>query len=403
MASIRTIFVTSGLLLLASCAVSLPTYQSGTPCLAAGYSIVDDFTGARRGRCVVTSDDAVRISILKEDSMVINESPWFSFKIIPEPSGTATSATIAIQYFGAPHRYQPKTSIDGLNWTPVDDAMISINGDGDIATLRIAIDDQPIWVSAQELITPTFYKAWIRTVTEKTPASSFLVGKSKHDLTINGLDAGSDLKDVLMIVGRQHPPEVSGAFAFFAFAETLLGESELATAFRSQYRIIAIPLLNPDGVIKGNWRHNLGDTDLNRDWGPFTQPETAGVRDLLERLDDGDFRIRMFADFHSTKRNLLYTQNDDFPTSPPDFVPTWLASAKKRILDYEFTNEASEVSDQANSKNYMYKRYGIPSVTFEVGDETDRDATRRAAVIFAEELMQLLLCTKQSEDFKTCQ
>jgi hypothetical protein len=39
----------------------------------------------------------------------------------------------------------------------------------------------------------------------------------------------------------------------------------------------------------------------------------------------------------------------------------------------------------------MYKRYGIPSVTYEVGDETDRLATETAAVVFAEEFMKLLL------------
>ena len=29
----------------------------------------------------------------------------------------------------------------------------------------------------------------------------------------------------------------------------------------------------------GNWRHDLGHTDLNRDRGPFKQPETALIRD----------------------------------------------------------------------------------------------------------------------------
>jgi hypothetical protein len=41
----------------------------------------------------------------------------------------------------------------------------------------------------------------------------------------------------------------------------------------------------------------------------------------------------------------------------------------------------------------MYSRYGIPAATYEVGDETDREATRQAAVVFAEELMSLLLET----------
>ena len=44
-------------------------------------------------------------------------------------------------------------------------------------------------------------------------------------------------------------------------------------------------------------------------------------------------------------------------------------------------------------KNYMYRRYGVPSATYEVGDETNRGAAQAAAVVFAEELMMLMLET----------
>ena len=79
-------------------------------------------------------------------------------------------------------------------------------------------------------------------------------------------------KDILFLLGRQHPPEVSGAFAFFAFTETVLGDTELAREFRQRFRVIAIPVLNPDGITGGNWRMNLGGVDLNRDWGKFDEP-----------------------------------------------------------------------------------------------------------------------------------
>ena len=47
--------------------------------------------------------------------------------------------------------------------------------------------------------------------------------------------------------------------------------------------------------------------------------------------------------------------------------------------------------ETANGKNYMYKRYGIPSMTYEVGDETSRADASAAARVFAEEFMRLLL------------
>ena len=54
-------------------------------------------------------------------------------------------------------------------------------------------------------------------------------------------------------------------------------------------------------------------------------------------------------------------------------------------------NSEGPTTNAVVAKNYIYTRYGIPSVTFEVGDETDRNATRAAAVVFAEELMKLML------------
>ena len=32
------------------------------------------------------------------------------------------------------------------------------------------------------------------------------------------------------------------------------------------YEIVAIPMVNPDGVIYGNFRTNLSGFDLNRQW-----------------------------------------------------------------------------------------------------------------------------------------
>ena len=387
---LRSLCCLAGLLLLTACAVG-PRVPAGEPCVAEAFTVSDDHYGARRGACRVLSDDHVRVDILPEDEPPINDSPWYSFRVTP---AAETEARITLRYKGGHHRYWPKLSYDGLNWTSVDESQVSWSGSGKKADIRLELDGRPVYVSAQELVTPTFYDIWLENVAAETEAQVDVLGGSLRGLPINWFNVNSDAPEVLFIVGRQHPPEVSGAFAFVAFTETLLSDSELATTFRERFRIIGIPLLNPDGVNGGNWRHNLGGVDLNRDWGPFTQPETQHVEALLEDLDENGQKVRMFIDFHSTKRNLFYTQNDESPTDRPGFVPAWLENSAARMVNYEFTNEARPVSEQANSKNYMYKRYGIPTVTYEVGDETDREATGAAAQIFAEELMKLMLGTE---------
>jgi len=330
----------------------------------------------------------VRLDIRPESEPPINDSPWYAFRITPSQP---TTAQVTLRYRGGHHRYVPKLSHDGLYWWPANEQHVAAKASGRAATLTIELDDSAVYVAGQELITPPMYEQWTATVARKTDAALSILGESLKGQAIRMLSVNDAARDVLFIIGRQHPPEVSGAFAFFAFAETLFADTELAREFRGRFRIIAIPLLNPDGINGGNWRHNLGGADLNRDWGPFTQPETRLVRDLLAEIDAGGQHIRFFLDFHSTKQNVFYTQNDKFPTDPPGLMNEWLDRAAKRVQNYEFENKQNDVSEQANSKNYMYMRYRIPTATYEVGDETDRNATQDAAVVFAEELMSLLL------------
>ena len=373
--------------LLASCVTSPSIFPAGEICTANSFSVSDDFDGARRGRCTVQSDVQVQLQIIREDDDVINPSPWFAFRLTPVHP---TMATVEIGYADWEHRYVPKISTDGTSWRPLDAQFVQVSNDRHRLRLQIPLVDEPVWVAAQELVTNDVNDAWYRPIADDSEATISELGRSLGGRPIVKLENNTAAKDVILLVGRQHPPEVSGSFAMRSFVETLFSNSELAGEFRRRFRIIAIPMMNPDGVAAGNWRHNAAGVDLNRDWGPFTQPETRHIAALLDYLDAADLEVRVFIDFHSTNRNLFYTQIAEDITAPPDFSKTWFARARPRLGDYLFDNEARETSDTANGKNYMYKRYGVPSMTYEVGDETDRQLVVDSAGIFAEEFMRLL-------------
>ncbi|MGB5257536.1 MAG: M14 family metallopeptidase [Woeseiaceae bacterium] len=378
------------LLLLGGCATPITSYDVGQPCTASSFSVVDSFAGARRGRCRVLAGNEVELAIRPEDDGYVNPSPWFAFKLVAKAD---TTAIVSLRYLRSSHRYVPKISRDGLNWLPIDSRFVSTSDDGKTATLALPLGAGTTWIAAQELVTPPIYDVWTTRTAARTDAKRGLLGYSIGEQAIHYLVSNPDAEDVLLLVGRQHPPEVSGAFAMFSFLETLLADSELGVRFRNRFQVIAIPLLNPDGVIGGNWRHNLGGTDLNRDWGIFRQPETQLVGELLDKLDADGHRIRVFLDFHSTDRNVFYTQDASVPTDPPEFFEAWFSAAEPRLTNYRFRHSPGPGKRAGVGKNYMYRRYGIPSATYEVGDETDRTATRRAAAVFAEELMTLMLET----------
>lgn len=358
----------------------------------------DNFDGARRGDCTVLSGNRVELDIVRESELVTNPSTWYSFRVEPARAGPVI---IELDYDTWPHRYVPKISTDGVNWAPLDAGAVRVTADESRAIIEIEAPNKPFWVSAQELVLPAHYADWTGALGESGTALLSVLGESAQGRDILMLNSGGSSDEIVLLVGRQHPPEVSGALAMQAFLETVLSESELAVSYRARYRIIAIPLLNPDGVISGNWRGNSTGADLNRDWGPFEQPETREILELLDDLDSEAKSVVLFVDFHSTKRNLFYTTDAADDAVVSRFVERWFERARARLGDdYQFANEQRVASDTSTGRTYMFERYGIPSLTYEVGDETNREDTLAAARVFAEELMRLMLETTPPGDMR---
>ena len=69
----------------------------------------------------------------------------------------------------------------------------------------------------------------------------------------------------------------------------------------------------------------------------------------------------------------------------------WLVAIGGRLPDYEARRSASHNPDKPTSKAWAYDRFGCPAITYEYGDNTDRDFLRRQASVAAEEMMRLLL------------
>jgi hypothetical protein len=88
---------------------------------------------------------------------------------------------------------------------------------------------------------------------------------------------------------------------------------------------------------------------------------------------------------------IFYTQVPEDDTDPKRFASHWLGRVDERIDGFEFKHDPRPPSEQGNAKNYFFKRYGIPSITYEMGDEVDRDAIIEHTPVFAEEMMRTML------------
>lgn len=356
------------------------------------FAVLDaNFIGARMSACKAKKKKFI-IEISPENEP-INPSPWYSFRVTPKQPG---QLSVQINYKGAKHRYRPKRSADAQRWQLIDADHVREYRKGKRLSLDLNMDAEPFIVSAQELLLSEAYNNWIADIAERTDLSTHKIGESVEGRPLMALkstpDAESGKKEYVLFVGRQHPPEVTGALAMLPFLETVFADTDLANAFRARFNIIAVPLMNPDGVDNGHWRHNMNGVDLNRDWGPFTQPETQSIKRMLDEIaEDDNSTFRLLFDFHSTQRNVFYTQFKDVETNPPKFTAKWLEGARERLKGYEFERAERETTDLATSKNYVNRRFGAPAITYELGDQTDRAQIITSAKVFAEEMMETLL------------
>ena len=377
------------LLILLACLTGCASYPNNPDQYCSSNALLLDahFEGGMLGHCKVEGDTRFNLTLFPEDKPPINVSPWYAFRL----SGTeGTDVSLRLEFHDGYARYWPKVSVDRINWMPLPADQVMISEDGEVMSIELTLEKAQVWLAAQELLTSDYYEQWVQELSALPGARTELAGKSVQGRPIYMTDTGTQ-DEVIILIGRQHPPEVTGPIAMRPFVDTLLAGSELARQFRARYRLIILPSLNPDGVAAGYWRHNVNGVDLNRDWGPFTQPETQILRDWLAAPEQATVRPRLMFDFHSTMKNVFYTQRDIDPTDPENFTQQWLARSKERLPDYPFEREANKTSAQPNSKNYFYTRYGIPAITYETGDEAPRKPTEAAAVIFAEEMMSLML------------
>jgi murein tripeptide amidase MpaA len=82
----------------------------------------------------------------------------------------------------------------------------------------------------------------------------------------NNLDNLPKRKGVF-ITSRVHPGESVGSWMMKGVVDYLTDENnEEAEALRQNFVFKIIPMLNPDGVINGNYRCSLAGCDLNRRW-----------------------------------------------------------------------------------------------------------------------------------------
>lgn len=192
-------------------------------------------------------------------------------------------------------------------------------------------------------------------VTASSPGSSF-EGRALRALQIS---AAADDAPVVLVNGGQHAREWISIAATTCLADRLVRDADTprVAAALDQVRFVVIPVVNPDGYAhtwdtQGDrfWRKNRRPpegVDLNRNFpvafggpgasgnpgagnfhgeAPFSEPEAAAMRDLVDGLDP----LLALVDVHAYGQLVLYPWGFELDPAPDDDT---LAPAAQTLAD----------------------------------------------------------------------
>lgn len=349
------------------------------------------FDAARMNNFSKINDSTFQVNISPEN-IPINDSPWYAFRIRSEQP---KRIYLQLKYTNGHHRYIPKISRNREIWKKVDTAEIRISKDRRSAIFPLKIDSAPTWVSAQKIINSTDLKKWLNKLKNRERATEFSsIGKSELGREIHFFRIGkgsSKEKKVILLMSRQHPPEVTGFLALEYFIDELLSKHDLSDDFYQKYDIWVFPLLNPDGVDLGHWRHNANGVDLNRDWAYFRQAEINTISQfIVNRAKKYHNKVVLGIDFHSTIKDIYYVCDDSFKTSLPGLKKYWTQSIDQLMGNFQSMYAPSPL-DKPVSKAWFYLQFGATGMTYEVGDQTPEKIIEKKARIAVVTLMDLLI------------
>ena len=191
------------------------------------------------------------------------------------------------------------------------------------------------------------------------------LGNSIHMLTITNFKDPLDLmskKKYILFTARIHPGETNSSFIIQSIIEHLLSNDINMEKLRRNYIFKIIPMLNPDGVILGNYRCNYNGLDLNRMWiesNVEIYPCNFYVNEIINKILKNN-EIFFFCDFHghSNKQNyFLYSCGEN--NNENDLALIHLFNRDSIYFDKKACYNKISPQKMKTARAVMKNKYGI--------------------------------------------
>lgn len=219
------------------------------------------------------------------------------------------------------------------------------------------------------------------------------IGSSVNQKSIHQVKIGAG-KTKILIWSQMHGNEPTTTKGLMDFLNFLNSNSELAKTIKSNYTILCIPILNPDGAF-AYIRENANNVDLNRDAVAETQPEMHLLKQIYNQ-----FKPDFCYNLHD-QRTIFGTLDYNLPATISFLAPAYnenrdynevrmqaikIINRMYCTLSYYIPNQIGRFDDSynLNCTGDYFTTQGTPTILFEAGhfnSDYNRDESRKFVFI----------------------
>jgi cytosolic carboxypeptidase protein 2/3 len=189
-----------------------------------------------------------------------------------------------------------------------------------------------------------------------------LAGNNCDYLTITSREKKDNVaqRKCVIISARVHPGETVGSWMMRGVIKFITDPANIeARLLRENFIFKIIPMLNPDGVINGNYRCSLAGCDLNRRWknpSKVIHPTVYHTKKLIKESHE-ERGVYLFCDLHghSRKNNIFMygCHNQKVPEETRIFP--YLLSKISSYFCYDSSRFGNQKSKESTARISLYK------------------------------------------------
>ncbi len=185
-----------------------------------------------------------------------------------------------------------------------------------------------------------------------------------NKISKNANNPSSKLGIVLM--ARVHPGETVSSYMMKGVIDFLCSDCDEAKLLRNYFMFKIIPMMNPDGVVCGNYRTSLAGCDLNRRWinpNEILHPEIFYAKQMIMKLST-QREIGLICDFHGhSGANNIFIYGNPIKEEPKSSkVFPMILSKISDAFSYEQSKFKLNKNKYGTARINLFHELSIPNI-----------------------------------------